>query len=57
MSKVPQEDRDSFIDWQYDFEYNKLSLPAPTQVIYLDVEPEVSQKLMLSNEINEKKLQ
>ena len=47
MSKVPQEDRDSFIDWQYDFEYNKLSLPAPTQVIYLDVEPEVSQKLML----------
>ena len=47
MSKVPQEDRDSFIDWQYDFEYNKLGLPAPTQVIYLDVEPEVSQKLML----------
>ena len=28
-------------------EYNKLGLPAPTQVIYLDVEPEVSQKLML----------
>ena len=47
MSKVPQVDRDSFIDWQYDFEYNKLGLPAPTQVIYLDVEPEVSQKLML----------
>ena len=47
MSKVPQEEKDSFIDWQYDFEYNKLGLPAPTQVIYLDVEPEVSQKLML----------
>ena len=47
MSKVPKEERDSFIDWQYDFEYNKLGLPAPTQVIYLDVEPEVSQKLML----------
>ena len=47
MSKVPQEEKDSFIEWQYDFEYNKLGLPAPTQVIYLDVEPEVSQKLML----------
>ena len=47
MSKVPQEEKDPFIDWQYDFEYNKLGLPAPTQVIYLDVEPEVSQKLML----------
>lgn len=47
MSKVPQEERDSFIDWQYDFEYSKLGLPAPTQVIYLDVEPQVSQKLML----------
>lgn len=47
MSKVPAEDRDSFIEWQYDFEYNKLGLPAPTQVVYLDVEPQVSQKLML----------
>lgn len=47
MSKVPENQRDAFIEWQYDFEYNKLGLPAPTQVIYLDVEPEVSQKLML----------
>ncbi len=47
MSKVPENQRDSFIEWQYDFEYNKLGLPAPDQVIYLDVEPEVSQKLML----------
>lgn len=47
MSKVSENQRDSFIEWQYDFEYNKLGLPAPDQVIYLDVEPEVSQKLML----------
>lgn len=47
MSKVSENQRDSFIEWQYDFEYNKLGLPAPNQVIYLDVEPEVSQKLML----------
>lgn len=47
MSKFPKEKWDSFIAWQYDFEYNKLGLPAPDKVIYLDVEPEVSQKLML----------
>lgn len=47
MAKFPKEKWDSFIDWQYDFEYNKLGLPAPNKVIYLDVEPEVSQKLML----------
>lgn len=47
MAKIPQDKWDSFIDWQYDFEYNKLQLPAPDKVIYLDVEPKVSQKLML----------
>ncbi len=47
MSKFPMEKWNSFIDWQYDFEYNKLGLPAPDKVIYLDVEPEVSQQLML----------
>lgn len=47
MTKFSMEKWNSFIDWQYDFEYNKLGLPAPDKVIYLDVEPEVSQKLML----------
>lgn len=47
MSKFPMEKWNSFIDWQYDFEYNKLGLPAPDKVIYLDVKPEVSQELML----------
>ncbi len=47
MSKMPQNQWNSFMDWQYDFEYDKLGLPAPDRVIYLDVEPEVSQKLML----------
>ncbi|MDD6225813.1 MAG: thymidylate kinase [bacterium] len=47
MSKIPQGQWDDFISWQYDFEYNKLGLPAPEKVIYLDVAPEVSQKLML----------
>lgn len=46
MSKVEDSKRDEFIEWQSDFEYNKLGIPQPDAVIYLDVEPEVSQKLM-----------
>ena len=47
MSKLEKSQWDEFIEWQEDFEYNKLSIPKPDLVIYLDVEPEVSQKLML----------
>ena len=46
MSKLDDSLRDEFIEWQNDFEYNKLGIPKPDAVIYLDVEPEVSQKLM-----------
>ena len=46
MSKVEDSQRDEFIEWQNDFEYNKLGIPKPDAVIYLDVEPEVSQRLM-----------
>ena len=46
MSKVKNDERDSFIEWQSDFEYNKLGLPVPDAVIYLDVDPDVSQRLM-----------
>lgn len=46
MSKVPDDERDEFIRWHSDFEYNKLGIPKPDLVLYLDVEPEVSQKLM-----------
>ncbi len=46
MSKLPKSMWDSFIEWQSDFEYDKLGIPRADKVIYLDVEPEVSQKLM-----------
>lgn len=46
MAKVPPGERDAFIAWQADFEYDKLGLPRPDAVLYLDVEPEVSQRLM-----------
>lgn len=46
MSKLPESEWDSFIEFQEDFEYNKINVPKPDLIIYLDVEPDVSQKLM-----------
>ncbi|MGN1137845.1 MAG: dTMP kinase [Ruminococcus sp.] len=46
MSKLPCEQWDSFIEFQEDFEYKKLAVPKPDLIIYLDVEPDVSQKLL-----------
>lgn len=46
MAKVLESERDSYIDWLFDFEYNRLELPAPDQVIFLDVDPAISQKLI-----------
>ena len=34
------------MDWLYDFEYRKMGIPAPDMVIYLNMSPEVSQKLL-----------
>ena len=45
-SKLPEEQWDGFLDWLFDFEYNLLGIPAPDTVIYLQVDPQVSQKLM-----------
>lgn len=45
-SKLPREQWDEYLDWLFDHEYNKLGIPAPDIVIYLRVDPELSQKLM-----------
>lgn len=45
-SKLQGEERDKFLDWLWDFEYEKLGLPKPDCVIYLDMPIEISQKLM-----------
>ncbi len=46
MSKLEKSEWDGFIEWLFDFEYNKLSLPAPDAVIYLDMDIDISQKLL-----------
>lgn len=44
--KLPKDEREEFIRWVEDFEYSKLMLPKPDLVIYLDMLPEISQKLL-----------
>ncbi|WXR60509.1 thymidylate kinase [Peptostreptococcaceae bacterium AGR-M142] len=38
--------RDEYLDWLFDYEYNLYKLPQPSQVIFLDVNPDVTFKLM-----------
>lgn len=45
-TKLNRDKWDSFCDWLFDFEYNLLELPRPTDVIYLEIPLEISQKLM-----------
>ena len=45
-SKLPESEWESFLSWLYDFEYNKLGIPKPDKVIFLDMPTEVSQKLL-----------
>ncbi len=45
-SKLPPEQWDAFLDWLFDFEYKKIGIPAPDAVVYLAVDPAVSQQLM-----------
>ena len=45
-SKLDKEQWDTYLDWLFDFEYDLLGIPAPNVVIYLKVDPEISQKLM-----------
>ena len=46
-------ERDKFLDWLSDFEFNVLKLPKPDKVIFLDVPVEVSKRL--ANERSELK--
>lgn len=36
-SKLPQEEREEFFHWLFDLEYNRMGLPRPDQVIWLDM--------------------
>ena len=46
--KLPEEERWAYLDWLFDLEYNRLALPEPDLVIYLDLPVEISQQLLRS---------
>ena len=49
-SKEPEERREDFLNWLYDFEYGKLGLPRPDLVIYLDVPTDFTEKMLRHRE-------
>ena len=49
-SKMPEEERQAFLDWLFDFEYRMLGLPKPTRVLYLDLPVELSEQMMRRRE-------
>ena len=49
-SKEPEEKQAEFLKWLYEFEYDKLGLPAPDLTIYLDVPTDFTEKMMRSRE-------
>ena len=49
-SKEPPEERERFLNWLYDFEYQRLGLPKPDLTIYLDVTTDCTEKLMRHRE-------
>ena len=48
MEKIDEDKWDEYLHWSADFEYNKIGIPKPDLVIFLDMPVDVSQKLMTS---------
>ncbi|MBQ4313332.1 MAG: thymidylate kinase [Clostridia bacterium] len=47
MSKLPREQWDGFLEWLFDYEYNRLGLPEPDIIIMLTMPREVSRRLLM----------
>jgi dTMP kinase len=45
-SKLPKAQWEAYLRWLFDFEYRLMGIPAPDSVVYLQVDPMVSQQLM-----------
>ena len=46
MAKLSSYEWDGYLNWLWDFEFQKMRLPAPSKVFFLEMSPEVSQKLL-----------
>lgn len=45
-AKLPPIHWDGFLNWLFDFEYKKIGIPTPDAVFFLEVDPQISQKLL-----------
>ena len=50
VSKEDPENQQEFLKWLYELEYDRLGLPRPDLVIYLDVPTDFTEKMMRSRE-------
>ena len=48
LSKLPADEWDAFLSWLWDFEFAKIGIPAPDDIIYLEMLPEISMELIRS---------
>lgn len=49
-SKEPEQKREDFLKWLYEFEYDHLGLPKPDLVLYLDVPTDFTETLLRGRE-------
>ena len=49
-SKEPENKQADFLKWLYEFEYEKLGLPCPDLIIYLDVPTDFTEQMMRKRE-------
>ena len=46
LTKLPEAQWDDFLYWLFDFEYQKLGLPTPDHVFYLEMPPHLCRKMI-----------
>ena len=49
-SKLLKSERDEYLSWLFDLEYERIGLPEPDLVIYLDMPTEITERMMRSRE-------
>lgn len=47
MSKLPREQWDGYLDWLWEYEFERLGLPRPDRVVFLDMPLDIAQQLLL----------
>ena len=48
LAKLPETEWDAFLHWLWDYEFHKLGIPVPDDILYLEMLPEISIRLIQS---------